>query len=392
MILTNSEKDFIKANISENVEKLLLSSKTKGLANAKFIVEQIKARQKIKTKLPTWHTNFDLIMPKSISVEQSSSEITAQYKSELFSGNIVLDLTGGFGVDFFAFCKPFQKAIYIEQNLELAAITQQNAKVLGLNNASFHTGNSIDFLRDYEGNFDIIYLDPARRDSLGGKVFSLEDCEPNILNIKLLLFEKTNTILLKCSPMLDISLAIKQLENVAEVHVISVENEVKELLFVLKKECVKVEFTKVVNFRKDKIDTLAFVDEMEASLNFNISKPLKYIYEPNAGLMKAGVFKSISAKFKLPKLHQNTHLYTSNELLEYFPGRIFEVKNILKIDKKEIKAKIPLMKANLAIRNFNDTVVNLKKKLGLVDGGNEYLFACTNNLNEKIILQTIKIN
>lgn len=392
MILTNPEKEFIKANISENAEKLLLSSKTKGFDNARIIVEQIKARQKIKTKLPTWYADFELIMPKSISVEQSSSETTAHYKSKLFSGKVFVDLTGGFGVDFFAFCSQFQKGIYLEQNIELAAITEQNSKVLNLSNASFYTGNSIDFLSSHEGNFDLIYLDPARRDSLGGKVFSLADCEPNILEIKSLLFQKTDTILLKCSPMLDISLAIKQLENVSEVHVISIENEVKELLFILRKENVKLKFTKVVDFRKNKIDALEFDDLTEASLPFNICKPLKYIYEPNAGLMKAALFKSISIKYNLPKLHQNTHLYTSNDLLEHFPGRIFEVKNILKIDKKEIKAKIPFMKANLAIRNFPDTVVNLKKKLGLTDGGNEYLFACTNNINEKIILQTIKIN
>ncbi len=392
MILTEADKVFIKKNLFEKVEKLLLSSQLQQLPNFKFIAEQINSRQKIKDKLPSWYQNLDLILPKSISVEQSSSEITANYKSNLFSGELMIDLTGGLGIDFFAFSKNFKKGIYCEQNIELKNIAEKNAQTLGIKNTEFHSENSIDFIEKFNGAANLIYLDPARRNTLGGKVFSLSDCEPNILEIKDLLFKKTNKILLKCSPMLDISQAINQLENVTATYIITTDNEVKELLFVLEKNIIKPKFTKVVHFYKQKIDEFTFTFENETALNSAISKPLKYIYEPHAGLMKAAAFKSISDKFNLAKLHQNTHLYTSNELLGHFQGRIFELKDILKVDKKLIKTKIPDLKANLTVRNFPDTVANLKKKLGLTDGGAHYLFACTNNLNEKIILQTIKIN
>jgi 16S rRNA G966 N2-methylase RsmD len=388
--LSPSDKNFIKTHLSEKAENLLF--KTNQPENIKVLVEQIIARQKIKEKLPSWHQNLDLILPKSISLEQSSSEKTAQYKAEIMAGDTLIDLTGGMGVDFFACSKGFKAAIYVEQNNVLAEITSHNGEVWGVKNTQFHIGNCVEYLTNYSGKATWVYLDPARRSAAGNKVSYLADCEPNILKIKQLLLSKAENVLLKCSPMLDIDLAIKELENVCQVFILCLNNEVKELLFHIKTKETNSINAKVVHFKNGFETAIDFDLVAEKNLNYKLSKPLKYLYEPNAGIMKAGAFRSISEKYGCPKLHQNTHLYTSEAIIENFPGRIFEIIATLKPDKKEILKYIPSLKANLTIRNFPSTVDQLRKQLNLKDGGNEYLFACTNNFNQKIILQTKKIN
>ncbi len=388
--LSPSDKNFIKSNLNEKAEKLLF--KANQPANVKILAEQIKARQKIKEKLPSWFVNLDLLLPKSISIEQASSEITANYKAEIMRGATLIDLTGGMGVDFLVCSRSFKKAIYVEQNNELTEIAAFNSGILGIENAHFHNDQSLNFLNSLQDKADWIYLDPARRNSVGNKVSYLADCEPNVLQIKDLLLSKTENVLLKCSPMLDIELAINELQNVHQVWVICVENEVKELLFHLKFGKLASAAIKVVHFKNNEKNVFEFDNEIEKNLNYRLSSPLKYLYEPNAGIMKAGAFRSISENYGCQKLHQNTHLYTSEAIIENFPGRIFEIKALLKPNKKEIKKYIPSQKANLTIRNFPGTVDQLRKQLNLKDGGAEYLFACTNNLNEKIILQTKKIN
>ncbi len=389
---SGQDKQFIKENLKVNVENLLLSNHRHQPKNIKILAEQIKARQKIQEKLPNWYDNFNLILPKSISVEQSSSELTANYKANITKGGTLIDLTGGMGIDFWAMSKNFEKAIYIEQNTDLKEVTEFNMNQLGINNAVFHTGNSINFIKNYSGKVDWIFVDPARRDKIGGRVFSLADCEPNLLEIKDLLLEKAENILIKCSPMLDIDMATKQLGAISTIYIISVENEVKELLFHLSKSKRESIITKVVNFKNDKFDEFFFKTSDEKKLELKVGPIQKYLYEPNAGIMKAGVYKTISELFDCHKLHSNTHLYTSDRKIDNFPGRSFEIVDKLKPDKSAIKLKIPEQKANLTIRNFPGNIVDLRKNLSLKDGGDIYLFACTNNKNEKIILQTVKIN
>jgi 16S rRNA G966 N2-methylase RsmD len=391
-LLSEIEKTYIKTHLNESIEKLFLTTSKNKPERFKILAEQIQARQKIKEKLPSWFTNFDLFLPKTISLEQSSSEITANYKSNLAKGKLLIDLTGGMGIDFFEMSQNFQHAIYIDQNEDLKEIATYNASVLNIKNTEIICCNSIDYLQNTLEKATWIFVDPARRNEHGGKVFSLNDCEPNVIENLELLLEKSENLLIKCSPMLDIDLAISQLKYVSKVHILTIENEVKELLFEINKlfigpiEMIAVQFTKgkKIDFQYKLID--------EKNCENNIGSIKKYLYEPHAGIMKAGAFKIIAQKFDLGKLHTSTHLYTSDKLIDNFPGRSFEIKAILKPNKQAVKAKIPNLKANLTIRNFPDTVANLRKKLFLRDGGLDYLFACTNHLNEKIVLQTIKIN
>ncbi|MES2797843.1 MAG: class I SAM-dependent methyltransferase [Bacteroidota bacterium] len=390
--LDEVSKKFIEENLNSKVEKLLLQSKSSQPQNIKELAEQIKGKQKIKDKLPTWYENRELIMPKSISTEQASSEITAHYKSTLIKGQLLIDLTGGMGIDFLAMAQNFEKAIYIEENSDLKEITQTNLNTLGIRNAEYFSENSVDFITNFKEKADWIYLDPARRNLAGEKTVLLANCEPNILDIKDLILGKTDNILLKCSPMLDIELAVRQLETVFKIYIITVDNEVKELLFHIKKTVNIEPETKVVHLAKNEINEFDFYTYKENQLKYNIGPIQKYLYEPHAGLMKATAFKTISEVFSCTKLHPNTHLYTSNNLILNFPGRKFEVLEVIKPNKKEIQKRIPEPKANLTIRNFPGTVDQLRKTLGLKDGGDTYLFACTNSQNEKIILQTMKIN
>jgi 16S rRNA G966 N2-methylase RsmD len=381
---------FITENIDAKIEDLLLKNKGKQPTNIKYLAEQILARQKIKLKLPTWYKNPSLLFPQSISIEQSSSEITAQFKASLVSGDTLIDITGGMGIDFLAMSQKFRNAIYIEKNIELKQITEYNFKQLGISNSAFFNEDSINFLEKLPTKANWIYLDPARRNTVGQKVVLLENCEPNPLSISDLLFSKAENLLLKCSPMLDINLAIKQLKTVQKVHIIIVENEVKELLFQLNKTTEADIEISVVQFIKNRTVTFNFLQKEETDLSGKIGPVQKYLYEPNAGIMKAGAFKILTKKFNCHHLHPNTHLYTADNQIDNFPGRCFKIENTLKASKDAIK-KASLNKANLSIRNFPGNVDDLKKKLGIKDGGSDYLFACTNNLNEKIILHTTKI-
>lgn len=389
--LDEASKQFIKQNLNAKVESLLLKSGSSQPKNIKILAEQIAARQKIKEKLPSFYRNLDLILPKSISLEQSSSDLTANFKSTIVSGKLLIDLTGGMGIDLLAMCKQFEKAIYIEQNADLQSIAAFNFEQLKINNTQFFCENSVEFLKKIDKKIDWIYIDPARRSNAGGKVFSLADCEPNVLEIKELLLQKSDSVLIKCSPMLDIAQAVKQLENVAKVYVVCVENEVKELLFHLKKAHFDRIETQVIQLKNGENNSFEFDLEEEKHLDFRIGSIQKYLYEPNVGIMKAGAFKTVSKVFQIDKLNPNTHLYTSNQIIENFPGRSFEIINVLKVDKKDIKKHIPSQKANLTIRNFPGTVEELRKKIELKDGGNDYLFAYTNNINEKLILHTVKL-
>jgi 16S rRNA G966 N2-methylase RsmD len=356
-----------------------------------------------------------------LSVEQCSSEITAKFKANLVQGDTLIDLTGGMGVDIAYMSKNFKKALYFEQNTDLLNVTKYNFEQLGIENVEFVEGNSVEKLsalglrnveplglKDFrigkvnnplihksdESKFrqrkSWIYLDPHRRDDTGSKVVRLQDCEPNILEIKDLLFEFTDNILLKASPMLDIDLAILDLENVSQVYVVAVENEVKEVLFHLKSPLSAGEGSGVrlnaINLTKNNPTTLSFTKSEEKNASIKIGSPQQYLYEPNAAIMKSGGFRFIAQHFDLQKIAPHSHLYTSEELVENFQGRIFKIVAVCKLDKKEISKHLTDKKANITIRNFPLTVQQIRDKLKLSDGGNEYLFATTDAQNQKIVI------
>ena len=391
-INTPQSKKFIQENINTPVEELLLGAKKYPDLNIPLLVAQIEGRNKAKKKLPSWFENTEIIYPIKLSMEQCSSEISANYKASIVNGTKLIDLTGGFGVDSVAFAKKITQVIYIERNEELAEITKHNFKILKINNVEVLNTNSENFVQSYQGKLDWIYIDPARRKE-GSKVFRFTDCEPDVLSLQEDFFKIADKILIKTSPLLDIDQAIKELKYVSAVHVVAVENECKELLFVLEKGFEKEAEIIAVNIRKNNYeDEFRFSrsEELKSIVKFDL--PQNYLYEPNAPILKAGAFKSIASKTGLSKLNGSSHLYTSDECLRDFPGRIFSVKKIVKYSKKEILEEIPEGKANITVRNFPDSVELIRKKTGLKDGGFVYLFA-TKDLNDKpIILLTEKIN
>jgi hypothetical protein len=253
--------------------------------------------------------------------------------------------------------------------------------------------DSVEYLKTMPA-VDCIFLDPARRDQSGRKTVAFSDCEPNVTEILPLLLEKADTTLLKTSPMLDISLALSELKNVAEVYIVAVENECKELLFLLKKELSGEPTITAVNLNNHKeTQLLSFTHTEEQNAMCSFAETLQtYLYEPNASILKSGAFKILSQKYALKKLHPNSHLYTSGVLHSDFPGRIFTVESYFSLNKKEFKESLKdIKKANITVRNFPETVENLRKKLKLSDGGDVFLFATTLKNNEKVIIKTRKV-
>lgn len=384
-LLNHKIQSFIDQNLNENPTKLILKGVKFHGATIQEIVEQIVSKKKCQKKLPTWFTNKSIYYPNKINIEQTSSEITARYKAELISGNTAVDLTGGFGVDCFAFAEKFNKITHCEINDDLSKIALHNAKQLNINNITFYSGDGLGLLNN-NIRFDWIYADPSRRDKYKGKVFLLKDCLPNIpINLNLL-FKHTNNILLKLSPILDISSTIKELNFVKTIHVIAINNEVKELLFILKKDFKNTIKIKTINIKNKIIEKFESSNDSLKLPTYSLVK--KYLYEPNAAILKAGLFNEISHQLKLDKVHTNSHLYTSYALIK-FQGRRFEILYVTSYDKKKITQFMHTNKANITTRNFPETVAQIRKKTKIKDGGQTFIFFTT-DLNNKLIVLICK--
>ncbi len=386
-ILHTEVQEFINKNLKVDISKLLFKgSPFKGIT-IQELAEQIEAKKRCEKKLPSWFNTKNIYYPNKLNIEQSSSELTAKYKSELISGNSIIDLTGGFGIDTYYFAKHFKEVTHCELNHGLSEIVAHNYKQLS---ASIKTiaADGLAYLRKQNQHFDWIYIDPSRRNNIKGKVFLLKDCVPNVPENLTILFKHSNNILIKVSPILDISSAISELKYVKEVHVVAIENEVKELLFILEKGYSSSITIKTVNIKKSSIDT--FDANYNSVADVTYSEPLSYLYEPNAAILKAGLFNEVSNKIKLFKIHANSHLYTSENLSD-FPGRRFKVKQQLPYIRKLLKKHLPENKANITTRNFPETVAQIRKKTGIKDGGEHYLFFTTDIHGKHIILICEKV-
>ena len=393
-MLSEKEKQFIQEHLLDDVKLLALQSKSfAGLEiNYPFVLAQIAGRQQIKNKIPSWYSLVDLVYPPRISLEQCSSEITAQYKASLLSGDSFVDLTGGFGVDT-AFISPrFTQVHYVERQEVLIPIVRHNFSALQSNNIAIHPVDSVEYLQQMQA-VDCIYIDPARRSDSGRKVVLIKDCEPNLVDIQDLLLEKANQVLIKLSPMLDIKSTLSTLENVREVHIVSVENECKELLFLLAKETQEEPRITCLNFnRNGNHPTFTFSFSEEKGIQVQYAENVKeYLYEPNVSILKAGFYKGIAHRYCLEKLHSDSHLYTSSELIPDFPGRAFQVEAVSSLNKKELKETLShVEKANLSIRNFPLSVDELRKRLKLKEGGDVYLFATTLAKGKHVLIKCRK--
>jgi hypothetical protein len=389
--LSTDEKQYIAQNLGQKIENLLLNKKATAMPRYHFLVEQIAGRQKIKDKIPSWFANDNLLLPAKLSVEQCSSELTAMFKTQLLRGHSLLDMTGGYGVDFLHLAANFPEAQYLEQNPELCQLAQHNANILGLKHCQITEADSQSFLQDTQQAYSCIYIDPARRNHNGQKVYSFEQCNPNVVELYPLLRSKAQHILIKAAPLLDISLALKQLPHCSQVYVVQVNNEVKELLFYINTAHSHTTVTiTAVELLPSKAFSYTSQPTTEKTLAINPSPVQQYLYEPAAAVLKAGAFKSVAQHFGLNKLHEHTHLYSSQFLADFFPGKVFEVLAQIKPDTNELRKLLPNLKANLTLRNYPGTAIALKNKLGLADGGEHHIFAITNNLNQKVLLITKK--
>ena len=389
-LLRSEIQEFIGVNLRTDITQLILKNSVfEGVTN-KELAEQIIGKLKCKDKLPTWFELKDAYFPPKISIEQTSSEETARYKSSLISGKNLIDLTGGFGVDDFYFSQVFDTIIHCELAPQLSAITAHNFRQLAVNNCEFICGDGMRFLHDNDTVYDWIYLDPSRRSEAKGKVFLFKDCLPNVPENLDLLFSKSRYIMMKTSPLVDISQGISELEFVKEIHVVAVKNEVKELLWILEKEHTSEPTIKTVNMLGKAKQTFQFELAQEGNHVPTYSRPLSYLYEPNSAVLKSGAFNQVSVQLEVAKLHKHSHLYTSNESID-FPGRSFRVKEIIPFQTKAIKKQFGGKKANMTTRNFPKKVDALRKSLNIKEGGELYLFFTTNKDEEKICVVCEKI-
>lgn len=382
-ILHTEVQEFINSNLKSDINKLILKGSPFANISIQELANQIIAKQKSEKKLPTWFKAAHIYYPPKLSIEQTSSELTAAYKAQLVSGNSIIDITGGFGIDAYYFSKQFKEVTHCEINEELSTIVAYNYEQLKAHHITTVAKNGLEYLDENPQQYDCIYIDPSRRDDVKGKVFLLKDCLPNVPENIDFLFSKSNTILIKNSPVLDIKGTIHELRFVKEIHIVGVKNEVKELLFLLEKGYEGVIHIKTINLQKEENQIFDFDFQEEASASYSL--PLHYLYEPNTAILKSGGFHQVAQKLQVDKLHQHSHLYTSNEYID-FPGRSFTIKKVIPFDKKQLKKEIPNLKANITTRNFPISVAEIRKKTKLKEGGNLYLFFTTNLENKHIII------
>ena len=394
-----------------------------------YLLNQLTGWQTARTKLPSWAAKEDIIYPPHLSMEQCSSEHTAEYKARLvarlvgveslvssdlnnecsrpsavekaipkqqenhvqksFEGSFC-DLTGGFGVDFSFMSRRFERAIYVEQQEELCEVARHNFRALGLTQAEVVNGDGTAYLHQLD-HVAVIFLDPARRNEQGGKTVLISDCTPDVLALEEELLEKADTVVIKLSPMLDWHRAVDELNRlgnvVREVHIVSVRNECKELLLVLQRtkgetdgKTATEKALQVFCVNDNNIVSYSLDEALSVSQRLLLAAPKagQYLYEPNASLMKAGCFSLLTARYSLSALSLNSHLFVSDEAIDAFPGRKFRITAVSSFNKKELRHSLSgIDKANLAVRNFPMSVAELRKRLKIKEGGDVYLFATT---------------
>ena len=396
MLVNEKTWNYIRQHADDDVRKLALQGVKDAEVDLQMALQQIAGRQTARRKLPSWAAVDGIIYPPHLNMEQCSSEQTARYKGKIAGeGESMVDLTGGFGVDFYWISQGFRQRTYVEQNELLCTISSHNFEVLGLacsvcccDTATYRTTMP---------HVDLIYMDPARRNEHGGRTHGIADCSPNVLELLPLLLEKADRLLLKLSPMLDWRKAVEDLKYVTEVHIVSVDNECKELLLLLDKErkgdlrVVCVNDDSQFEFFPTERNGLSLVEKRPFA-----GRETAFLYEPNASIMKAGCFEAVEARYPVRQVAPNSHLFLSDVEIEDFPGRKFQILAISSMNKQDIKkyfseSLVSMKSANISIRNFPMSVDQLRKKLKLKDGGDTYIFATTTASGEHKLLICRKI-
>lgn len=381
MELDKTHIDFIKLHEKTNLNEVALILSNYPFLNKTLIINQINGLQKSKVKLPEFYQT-NIFFPTPLSLEQCSSEKAALYKTLLIKQNgTLLDLTGGFGVDSYYFAKKSKAVTYVEKENELFNIVQNNFKQLGVNNITCFNTTAEEFIDNDNKYYDTIYIDPSRRVN-EKKIIAIEECLPNVIQLKEDLIKKAKEIIIKTSPMLDITKTIKDLKNVFKVTVVAINNECKEVLYHLNKTHTNKLVINTVNLNKKQTHN-SFLYQENAKPTYHSA--LSYLYEPNAAILKSGYQDQLINQFDLLyKIAPNSNLYTSKKLITDFPGRIFNVESISSYNRKQFN-QLNIKSANIATRNFKDSVSQIRKKLKIYDGGKTYIFATT-TLEKKPIL------
>ncbi|MFM6976947.1 MAG: THUMP-like domain-containing protein [Sphingobacteriaceae bacterium] len=389
-ILDHQVQQYIQENLNTDMAKLVFKKSPFAGISTKELAEQIAGKKAAEKKLPAWFNTPGIYFPPKIAIEQSSSAQTALYKSKIVPAQLVIDLTGGMGVDSLYFAKQAKQLVHVEQQSELSAIAAHNSKILGVDNIEFISATAENYLKTTKNTWDLIYLDPSRRIA-SQKVFKLSDCEPNIVALQSELLQRSPYVLVKTAPLLDIRSGLSELHKVREIQVISLNNEMKELLWLLDASFEGSEPNiKCISLTATGEKSFSFKLSIEKALQLpSYSAVQQFLYEPDAAWLKAGCFKLITQQYQLGKLHQHTHLYTSDNLKSEFPGKQFKVINVWPY--KEFIQQNHINKANVISRNFPLTVEELKKKHAIKDGGDIYLFFCTNHRNELSVIQAERI-
>ena len=374
MLANQATLDFIQQHRTDDVRRLALQGGRHPEVDIHYALEQIAGWQKARTKLPSWAARDGIIYPPHLSMEQCSSEATAKYKARMAGKGLrFVDLTAGFGVDAAFIAEGFQQVVTIEQQEKLCAITSENYRLLGLSQVEVRCGDGVDYLHAME-HADLIYIDPARRDEHGGRTYDIADCTPNVLELREELLAKADRVMIKLSPMLDWRKAVEDLKAVSEVHIVSVDNECKELLLVLSESSKPLQV-----FCVNDDDVFAFLPALTQNASLSLQPlNLRFLYVPNASIMKAGCFEELAERFQIAPLDRNSHLFVSDSEVSGFPGRCFKIEKITSLNKRELKEALAgIYQANIAVRNFPLSVAELRKRLKLQDGGDTYIFATT---------------
>ena len=412
MLVNEKTWNYIRQHADDDVRKLALQGVKDTEVDLQMALQQIAGRQTARRKLPSWAAVDGIVYPPHLNMEQCSSEQTARYKAGLVMGDgcwvmedsmSFVDLTGGFGVDFYWIAKAFahhpspttHHLTYVEQNEQLCTISSHNFQLLGLD-CSVNCCDTVTYLTTMP-HVDLIYMDPARRNEHGGRTYCIADCTPNVLELLPLLLEKADRLLLKLSPMLDWRKAVEDLKYVTEVHIVSVDNECKELLLLLGKE--RKGDLRVVCVNDD--THFEFFPTERNGLSLGEKRPFAgretaFLYEPNVSIMKAGCFEAVEARYPVWQVAPNSHLFLSDVEIEDFPGRKFQILAISSMNKQDIKkyfseSLVSMKSANISVRNFPMSVDQLRKKLKLRDGGDTYIFATTTASGEHKLLICRKI-
>ncbi|KMQ64984.1 methyltransferase [Chryseobacterium angstadtii] len=371
-------QNYINANLNADLHALLLKKSPFPDISMQEIVQQIKGKQVAQKKFP-FLLKEGIVFPPQLNLEQASSEKTAEYKSQILKGKTFIDLTSGFGIDAYYLSQNFDEVTLVEQNSELLNLVEHNWGVLG-RKAVFINQNLEDFLNSNQKHFDVIYLDPARRDQNRNKVFLLEDLSPDILQIKEKLLSISDQVVIKLSPLIDLKYLLSVLPDIFRIEIIAVKNDVKEVVIFLSNQEKGAIAVNCINLESGE-PAFEFTFEEAENSHAAYSEPEKFIYIPNNAILKAGIFNLISERLGLKKLHPNTHIYTSDQKINDFPGRILEMKVI---DSKQIKKK---EKFNIISKNYPLKPEEIKKKYQIKDGGEDYLIF-TQSKKGKIILKS----